>query len=109
MKYESSSTFIFSSGVLGCCVSLLFFTILPRVLFLGGGLVSAFSVVQVALLELLSLSVAYSKPSQDILSLIVDMLPLGIYSALNLGSRKDTVYNRDPLMLYLHTYLAGKL
>ena len=73
------------------CFSLKY--VLPRALFLGGGLVSALSVVEVALLELLSLSVEYCKPSQDILSLIADMLPLGIYSALNLGSRKDAVYN----------------
>ena len=51
--------------------------------------------VEVVLVELLSLSVAYSRASRDILSLIADMLALGIYSALNLGSRKDVVYNRS--------------
>ena len=55
-----------------------FFEILPRVFFLaGGGLASALSVVEVAVLELLL--VMYCKHSRDILSLIDVMLRLGIY------------------------------
>ena len=77
-KYESISAFNFSSGVLDCCASLLFFKILSSDFFLaGGGLVSALSVVEVAVVELLS--VAYCKPSRDILPLIAVTLSLGSY------------------------------